>query len=118
MGLSAVEARPGAAPQVGDGVIRGYLVSVEGGSTAKHLLGSGTLSSSGNKMPGMVAPAAVAIATGNPIGLIVVGGMKVYGEASGRRAQKTGKAIITHTSLRTAKSKGVGRKGPTRRNSY
>jgi hypothetical protein len=32
----------------------------------------------------MVMPAAVAIATGNPIGLIVVGGAKVYGEASGR----------------------------------
>ena len=29
-------------------------------------------------------PAAVAIATGNPKGLTVVGGMKVYGEASGR----------------------------------
>jgi hypothetical protein len=32
----------------------------------------------------MVAPAAVAIATGNPLGLIVVGGMKIYGEARGR----------------------------------
>ena len=28
MGLPAVQAGPGAAPQVGDGVIRGYLVSV------------------------------------------------------------------------------------------
>jgi len=61
-------------------------------------LGSGMLSSSGNKMPGMIAPSAVAIATGNPIGLVVVGVMKVYGEASGRntlegRAKATADAI-------------------------
>ena len=98
---------------MGDGVIRGYLVSVQSGerSAVKRFvigfgagtsemdtvvegyavtpqgwrkLGSGTLSSSGNKTPGMVVPAAVAIATANPIGLIVVGGAKIYGEASGR----------------------------------
>jgi hypothetical protein len=132
MGLPTAQAGPGAAPQVGDGVIRGYLVSVEGGSTAKRFvigfgagsseldtvvegyavtpqgwrkLGSGTLSSSGNKMPGMVAPAAVAIATGNPIGLIVVGGMKIYGEASGRntlegRAKATADAIAEQLKIR------------------
>src|ERR1700722_15022577 len=33
MGLSAVQAGPGSSPQVGDGVIRGYLVSVQGGGT-------------------------------------------------------------------------------------
>ena len=113
MGLSAVQAGPGSSPQVGDGVIRGYLVSVQGGSAIKRFsiglgsgasemntvvegyavtpqglrkLGSGTLSSSGNKTPGIAAPAAVAIATGNPIGLIVVGGMKILGETSGRNA--------------------------------
>ena len=75
MGLSAVQAGPGAAPQVGDGVLRGYLVSVHAGSgvtrfvigfnagsseidtvvegyemTAQGLrpVGSGTLSSSGS----------------------------------------------------------------------
>jgi len=132
MGLSAVQAGPGSAPQIGDGVIRGYLVSVEGGSAVKRFvigfgagtsemdtvvegyvmtpqglrkLGSGTLSSSGNKMPGMVAPAAVAIATGNPIGLIVVGGMKVYGEASGKntlegRAKTTADAIAEQLKIR------------------
>lgn len=132
MGLPAVQAGPGAAPQVGDGVIRGYLVSVQGGSTLKRFvigfgagssemdtvvegyavtpqgwrkLGSGTLSSSGNKMPGMVAPAAVAIATGNPIGLIVVGGLKVYGETSGKntlegRAQATADAIAEQLKIR------------------
>jgi hypothetical protein len=32
MGLSAVQAGPGSSPQVGDGVIRGYLVSVRAGA--------------------------------------------------------------------------------------
>src|SRR5438093_9549610 len=104
MGLSAVQAGPGSAPQVGDGVIRGYLVSVQGGSNVKRFvlgfgagasemdtvvegyamtprglrkLGSVILSSSGNKMPGMVMPAAVAIATHNQIGLIAGGGSNV-----------------------------------------
>jgi hypothetical protein len=125
MGLTALQAGLGSSPQVGDGVIRGYLVSVQGGSAARRFvigfgygtsemdtvvegyavtpqgwrkLGSGTLSSSGSKAPGMVVPAAVAIASGNPIGLIVVGGIKVYSEASGRntlegRAKATASAI-------------------------
>jgi hypothetical protein len=132
MGLSAMQAVPGSAPQVGDGVIRGYLISVEGGSKVKRFvigfgsgasemdtivegyavtpqgwrkLGSGTLSSSGNKMPGMVAPAAVAIATGNPIGVMVMGGAKIYGEASGKntlegRAKATADAIAEQLKLR------------------
>lgn len=132
MGLSAVQAGPGSAPQVGDGVIRGYLVSVESGSAVKRFvvgfgagssemdtivegyavtpqgwrkLGSGTLSASGNKMPGMVAPAALAIATGNPIGVVVVGGAKLYSEASGRntiegRAKATADAIAEQLRIR------------------
>lgn len=135
MGLSSTLAGPGTAPQVGDGVIRGYIVSTQGGGaggTVKRFvigfgagtsemdtvvegyavtpqgwrkLGSGTLSSSGNKTPGMVAPAAIAIATGNPIGLIVVGGLKVYGEASGRntlqgRAKATADAISEQLKIR------------------
>lgn len=31
MGLPAIEAGPGSSPQIGDGVIRGYIVSTEGG---------------------------------------------------------------------------------------
>jgi len=135
MGLTAVQAGPGASPQVGDGVIRGYLVSVQGGGTGSMVkrfvigfgsgtsemdtvvegfavtpqglrkLGSGTLSSSGSKTPGMVAPAAMAIATGSPIGLIVVGGLKVYGEASGKntlegRAKATADAISEQLKIR------------------
>jgi hypothetical protein len=135
MGLNAVQAGYGASPQVGDGVIRGYIVSTEGGGAGGAVqrfvigfgagtsemdtvvegyavtpqgwrkLGEGTLSSSGNKTPGMVVPAAVAIASGNPIGLIVVGGLKVYGEASGRntlegRAQATADAIAQELRVR------------------
>jgi Domain of unknown function (DUF4410) len=132
MGLNAVQAGSGSTPQPGDGVIRGYLVSVQGGGAVKRFvigfgagtsemdtvvegfavtpqgwrkLGSGTLSSSGSKTPGMIMPAAVAIATGNPIGLIVVGGMKVYGEASGKnklegRAKATADAIAAELKIR------------------
>ena len=103
MGMPATEAGPGASPQIGDAVIRGYIVSTEGGGTGSMVkrmvigfgagntemdtlvegyvvtpqglrkLGSGTLTAAGNKTPGMVVPAAVAIATANPVGLIVVG---------------------------------------------
>ena len=38
MGLNAEQAGPGANPQPGDGVIRGYLVSVEGGSIAQRFV--------------------------------------------------------------------------------
>jgi hypothetical protein len=135
MGLSAVQAGPGSSPQVGDGVIRGYLVSVQGGGSGNAVkrfvigfgagssemdtvvegfvvtpqglrkLGSGTLSSSGGKTPGAIVPAAVTIATGNPVGLIVVGGMKLYGEASGRsglegRAKATADLIAEQLKIR------------------
>lgn len=132
MGLSALQAGPGSSPRVGDGVIRGYLVSVQSGGAVKRFvigfgygtsemdtvvegyvmtpqglrrLGSGTLSSSGGKTPGVFVPAAVAIATGNPIGLIVVGGAKLVIEASGRnsieaRAKATADEIAKELKLR------------------
>ena len=84
-----------------DTIVEGYAVTPQGW----RMLGSGTLSSSGNKMPGMVAPAAVAIATGNPIGVIVMGGAKIYGEASGKntlegRAKATADAIAEQLKIR------------------
>jgi hypothetical protein len=132
MGLPAARAGSGSAPQVGDGVIRGYLVSVESGSAGKrfiigfgsgkaeldtvvegyvmtprglHKLGSGTLSASGAKTPGVVVPSAVAIASGSPVGLIVVGGAKLYGEATGRtgldgRAKSTADEIAGQLKIR------------------
>lgn len=132
MGLSAVQAGPGSSPQVGDGVIRGYLLSMQTGGAVRRFviglgsgtseldtvvegyvmtpqglrrLGSGTLSSSGGKTPGVFLPAAVTIATGNPIGLIVVGGAKLVVEASGRhsiqaRAKATGDENAKELRLR------------------
>jgi len=132
MGMSATLAAPGSRPQIGDGVIRGYLVSVDNGGAAKRFIvgfgagaseldtivegiavtptgwkkmGQGELNASGSKTPGMVAPAALAIATGNPIGVIVMGGMKVYGEASGRntvegRAKATADKIAAQLKIR------------------
>jgi hypothetical protein len=135
MGLPAIEAGPGSSPQVGDGVIRGYIVSTEGGGAGGMVkrmvigfgagtaemdtvvegyvvtpqglrrLGSGTLTSAGNKTPGLVVPAAVAIATANPVGLIVVGGLKIYGAASGRtglegRAKSTADEIAAQLKIR------------------
>lgn len=125
MGLPAVHGLSGTPPRVGDIVIRGYLVSIDEGSTAGRMLigfgaggselktvvegyqmttrglrklGSGTVESGSGKGPGAAAPAAVTIATGSPIGLIVTGGMKIYGEASGSstiegRAKATAKEI-------------------------
>lgn len=110
MGLPAVRAAGQPAPQVGDIVIKGSFVTVEDGSAGKRILigfgsggadlqtvvegyvmtadglrklGSGEVTSAGNKTPGMVVPLAVMAATANPIGLIVVGGMKLAGEATG-----------------------------------
>src|SRR6267154_6113340 len=135
MGMPAIEAGPGSSPQVGDGVIRGYIVSTEGGGAGGMVkrmvigfgsgtaemdtvvegyvvtpqglrkLGSGTLTSSGNKSPGLIVPAAVAIAAANPVGLIVVGGAKIYGAASGRsglegRAKATADEIAAQLKIR------------------
>lgn len=135
MGMPGVVAFPGAVPQVGDGVIRGYVISTEGGGakgfakrfvvgfgagkaemktvvegyvmTAHGLrqLGSGGLSSGGNKTPGLMVPAAVAIATANPIGIAVVGGAKIYGAVSGRsglegRAKATADEIAAQLKVR------------------
>jgi hypothetical protein len=125
MGLPAVQVSPGATPQVNDIVIRGYLVSIETGSAAKRMtigfgsggselttavegyqmtanglrkLGSGTTGAKGSKGPGAALGAAGWLVTGSPVGLIVGGGMKIYGEASGSakiegRAKATAKEI-------------------------
>jgi Domain of unknown function (DUF4410) len=110
MGLPAVQAAGQPPPRLNDIVIKGSFVTIEEGSAGKRVLlgfgagasdlktvvegyqmtaeglrklGSGEVASGGNKMPGMVVPLAVVAATANPIGLIVVGGMKAYGEVSG-----------------------------------
>jgi hypothetical protein len=47
-----------------DSLVEGYVMTAQG----LRRLGSGTLSSSGSRTPGMIVPAAVAIASGNPVG--------------------------------------------------
>ena len=125
MGLPAERASSGTRAQINDIVIRGYLASIQEGSAAKRVaigfsegaselrtvvegyqmtaqglrkLGSGTADSGGSKTPGAAVPLAVAVASGNPAGLIVSSAMKVHGEASGSskvegRAEQTAKEI-------------------------
>jgi hypothetical protein len=125
MGLPAAVPVPGTTPQIDDIVLRGYFTSIHEGSAAERMvvgfgagasklttvvegfemtpqglrkLGSGAVSTGGAKGPGAAVPAAVAIATANPIGLIVSSALKVEGEASGRstiegRGRQTAKAI-------------------------
>jgi hypothetical protein len=110
MGLPVVRGSNQTSPQIGDYVLRGSLVSVDEGSTAKRVavgfgageselsahvegyqmtdrglrkLGSGSTDTSGGKSPGTAVALAGAIATANPAGLVVSSGMKIYGEASG-----------------------------------
>jgi hypothetical protein len=68
-------------------------------------LASGTVQSGGSKTLGAALPAAVAIASGNPVGLIVSSGMKIYGEESGRskveaRAKQTADEIADQLKIR------------------
>ena len=125
MDMPAERALIQATPQINDIIIRGYLLSVDEGSADKRImvgfgageselqvavegfqmteqglrkLGSGTVDGSGSKTPGVAAPLAVAIIKGNPLGLIVSGGMKLYGEESGKskiegRIKQTAKEI-------------------------
>ena len=85
-------------------VVEGYVMTKHG----LKKLGSGTVNASGNKAPGLIVPAAVAIASSSPIGLIVMGGAKVYGAASGRtglegRAKATADKIAAQLKIRFQK---------------
>jgi hypothetical protein len=110
MGLPAMRASSGTTPAINDLVLRGYLLSIDEGSATKRVaigfgsgasqltaaaegfqmtaqglrkLGSGTVDSGGGKTPGGAVGVAGLIVTGNPVGLIVSGGAKAYGEYSG-----------------------------------
>ncbi len=125
MGLPAVHASEQTQPQPNDLVIRGYFISLDEGSAAQRIaigfgsgssqlstaveayqmtatglrkLGSAKVDAGGPKGPGSALGVASFIVTANPVGLIVGGGVKAYGEASGRsgvegRARATAKAI-------------------------
>jgi len=125
MGLPAKRASSTTTPEINDIVIRGYLLSVDEGSATKrvaigfgsgasHLttavegfqmtaqglrkLGSGKVGAGGGKSPGAAVGTVALIATANPVGLIVGGGVKAYGEYTGSskiegRAKATAKEI-------------------------
>jgi hypothetical protein len=82
-------------------VVEGYQVTAQG----LRKIGSATLDAKGNKTPGAAVGGATWLATGSPVGLIVSGGMKLYGEASGSatvegRAKQTAKEIAERMKLR------------------
>jgi uncharacterized protein DUF4410 len=110
MGLPCQLASTATRLQINDITIRGYLLSVEPGSTAKRVaigfgsgasslstmvegfqmtarglrkLGNGTVDAGGGKSPGMILGVATFIATKNPAGLIINAGVQTYGQASG-----------------------------------
>ena len=125
MGMSARIKAPNSEVAINDLVIQGYLLSMDEGSATKRVLlgfgdgasklgvavegyqmtatglrklGYATIDASGNKSPGAALGVASLIATHNPAGLIVSGGMHVYGEESGSstvegRAKATAKEI-------------------------
>jgi hypothetical protein len=132
MGLPAEQAVPDSKPQINDIVIRGYLLSIDEGSATKRVMigfgsgssqlttavegfqmtadglrkiGSGKVQSGGSKGPGAALGIVGFIATANPAGLIVSGGMKAYGEVSGSskiqgRAKATAKLIADQLKIR------------------
>lgn len=110
MGLLAARASSRTTPAINDIVIRGYLLSIDEGDATKRVaigfgsgasqlsvavegfqvtaqglrkLGSGNVDAGGGKTPGGAVGVAALIVTGNPVGLIVGGGAKAYGEYTG-----------------------------------
>ena len=137
MGLPAEQATQSSQPQIGDLVIRGYILSVDEGDAAKrvaigfgtgasHLrtavegflmtdkglkkLGSGTEDAGGSKSPGTAVALAGAIATANPAGLIISTAMKVHGEASGS-SKVEGRAEDTAKEIATELKKKFKEQG-------
>lgn len=110
MGLPGVRAAASRPPRPGDGLLVGYFVTVDpGNATERVVLGfgaggaelktvargylvterglqalcSGDVQAGSGKMPGGALPLVVAVATANPVGLVVAGTAKTYGEVSG-----------------------------------
>lgn len=110
MGLFASRAEAQTTPQAGDIVFKGYFLSLEEGSAAERMalgfgsgsadlkvqvegyqmteqglrfLGSGETEAGSGKTPGAALGLGVAIATANPIGLLVSTAAKSAGEATG-----------------------------------
>jgi hypothetical protein len=137
MGLPAVRAVGKPGPQVGDGLVVGYFALVDPGSATERValgfgaggaelktvvkgylmtaeglraLGSGEVEAGSGKMPGGAVPLVVTVATANPLGLVVSGAVKGYGEMSGSEtiegaAQRTAHEIAEKIQL-TAERQG------------
>ena len=111
MGLPAYRVAPGSTPRPGDIVLMGYFLTLDEGNAAKRVglgfgsgaaelkitvegyemtprwmrfLGSAEGEAGSGKTPGGAASLGVAIATANPVGLIIGGAMKAHGEMSGK----------------------------------
>ena len=126
MGLPAIRAAGQPEPRVDHVVIIDYFASIDEGSATERVAigfgkgaaklttavegyvmteqdlrkaGSGTLQSGAGKTPRVLLPAAVEVATANPIGLIVGTAAKAEGEASGRT---TIEGVATDTAKKIA----------------
>ena len=73
--------------------VEGYLTTARG----HRLLGSREISSAGGKGPGLLLPSIVAVATANPVGLLVTSAVKIRSEKKG------GSDTIKGAARRTAK---------------
>lgn len=132
MGLLSLVGSQQSLPRPNDIMIIGYFGAIEEGGTVKRLvlgfgtgatdlttsvegyqmtnsgprlLGSAKLESGGGKTPGLIVPLVVLAATANPIGLAVMGGMKLHGELSGSSkiegsAKRTAEEISEQLKIR------------------
>ncbi len=132
LGMPAQRAGAETKPQINDLVIHGYFLSIQKGNEAERVaigfgkgesdlktavegfqmtatglrkIGSGDLNASGAKSPGASLGVIGLIATHNPAGLIISGGMHVYGEESGSakvegRAKQTAQEIADQLKIR------------------
>lgn len=132
MGLLSLVGSQQSLPRPNDIMIIGYFGAIEEGGTVKRLvlgfgtgatdlttsvegyqmtnsgprlLGSAKLESGGGKTPGLIVPLVVLAATANPIGLAVMGGVKLHGELSGSSkiegsAKRTAEEISEQLKIR------------------
>jgi len=132
MGLPAERATNVMSPGIGDLVLMGYFEAVDTGSVeqrvvvgfgkgAAHLrtviegflmtdrglrqLGSGEVDADSGKSPGAAVPLAAAVASGNPIGLIVNTAAHIHGESTGKNtvegdAERTADAVAKQLQIK------------------
>ena len=137
MGLPARRAAGGETMDVNDLVIRGYLVSIKEGNAPERIVigfGAGrsalrtivegfqmtpeglrelslqTVRAGGGKTPGTGASVPGFLVTGTPAGLIVSGGIRVFGEATGHSTLK-GRARATAREISAEFKKLFQREG-------